>query len=390
MERDRCRINFGKLLPELGSMLLAVLGVYIVSLWQKTVFDIALCNMVMAALGVAVTGFQLRRQYLNEALSYDNAEHLLRFWTCFMIGLMTALICTFLPTGGWPFLPLFVMLSLFSNISTGMIAGASLLMIPVLVSGASVNAFFLYFVSGILAAALFGDMGKEFKIGLPLLLSMLCLLICETAGIILPANARLNLELFLVPAANVIISCILLLGILRLFSTMVVYKYREKYFELNDSENQLLSDYKERARADYFQCVHTSYFCERIAQRLMLDVDALKCAGYYHKWGEELPSLLEEKAFPPKAAGVLREFAQKSYTQKETAVLVCADTVVSTISYMLSKSQDKTIDYEQIIDAVFKRFMDNRTFRQCDITERELNIIQKIFKEEKLYYDFLR
>lgn len=389
MERDRRRITFGKLLPELGSMVLAAAGIYGISVWRKTAFDAALSCMVMAVMGIAVTGFHLRRQYLNDELSYDNDEHLLRFWTCFMIGLAAAFICTFLPAGGWPFLALFVMLALFSNTGTGILGASTLLMIPVLVSGASAAVFFLYFVSGAFAVTLFRDMDREFKIGIPLLLSLLCLFICETANMVLPANAKPNFELFVVPAVNMIISCILLVGILKLFSTMVIYQYREKYFELNDTENQLLSDYKERARADYFQCVHTAYFCERIAQRLTLDVDALKCAGYYHKW-EKLPAFLEEKQFPPKAAGILKEFAEKSYTQKETAVLVCADAVVSSIIYMFSKGQDKGIDYEQIIDAVFKRFMEKRTFRQCDITERELNIIQKIFKEEKLYYDFLR
>lgn len=390
MERDRRRITFWKLLPELGSMVLAAAGIYGISVWRKTAFETTLSCMVMAVLGIAVTGFHLRRQYLNDELSYDNDEHLLRFWTCFMIGLAAAFICTFLPASGWPFLALFVLLALFSNTGTGILGASTLLMIPVLVNGASAAVFFLYFVSGAFAVTLFRDMDKEFKIGIPLLLSLLCLFICETANVVLPANARLNFELFVVPAVNIIISCILLVGILKLFSTMVVYRYREKYFELNDTENQLLSHYKERARADYFQCVHTAYFCERIAQKLLLDVDALKCAGYYHKWGEELLALLEEKKFPPKAAGILKEFAEKSYTQKETAVLVCADAVVSSIIYMFSKGQDKGIDYEQIIDAVFKRFMEKRTFRQCDISEKELNIIQKIFKEEKLYYDFLR
>ncbi len=390
MEKDRRRITFLKLLPELGSMLLAAAGIYGISFWSQDAFDIILRNMVMAATGVAITGFHLRRQYLNGELSYDNEEHFLRFWTCFLIGLAAALACSFLPVGGWPFLTLFVMLALFSSAGTGILAASMLLMLPMLVSGASVEIFFLYFVSGVFGVTLFRDMDKEFKIGLPLTLSLLCLFVCETAIVVLPVNTRLNLELFVVPAVNLIISCILLVGMLKLFSTMVVYRYREKYFELNDTENQLLVGYKERARADYFLCIHTSYFCERIGKKLSLDVDALKCSGYYHRWGEELPALMEEKAFPPKAAGILKEFMEKSCKQKETAVLVCADAVVNTISYMLAKDKDKPIEYVQVIDAVFKRFTDKHTFSQCDITQRELNIIQKIFKEEKLYYDFLR
>lgn len=77
--------------------------------------------------------------------------------------------------------------------------------------------FFLYFISGVFAACLFQHLEQEFAIGIPLFLSLFCLLLCETANVVLLANEHLSLEQFLVPAANLIVSGILLLGILKIF-----------------------------------------------------------------------------------------------------------------------------------------------------------------------------
>lgn len=85
------------------------------------------------------------------------------------------------------------------------------------------------------------------------------------------------------PAANLVVSGILLLGILKFFSGAVVFRDRVRYLDLNDTENQILAKYRQTDRTEYFQCIHTAYFCERIALKLGLDKDALKCAGLYHK-----------------------------------------------------------------------------------------------------------
>jgi hypothetical protein len=118
--------------------------------------------------------------------------------------------------------------------------------------------------------------------------------LCETANVVLPANARLNAELFVIPTANVIISCLLLVGILKLFSGMVIYKYRLKYLELNDNESPVFLEFKEKNKEEYMHMIHTTYFCERIALRLSFDVDALKCAGYYHKLVDKQKEMMED------------------------------------------------------------------------------------------------
>lgn len=393
MEENRpMKFNLKMLLPEVATMLLIAGGIYAYSFWTGTGNEIMLRNVVISVLGIAIAGFLFRQDYVTDGLDYNNSRHPLRFWVAVWISMVISFVCVFLPLGGWPFLPVFVLLSLFSNISVGVLASSSLLMISVLLTDASAGVFFLYFISGIFAASLFNHLKNEFTIGIPWFLSMLCLLVCETANIVLTANEQLNYEQFLVPVANLMVCSMLLLGILKVFSDKVVYQYRDFYLEWNDTENPVLTEYKESDRNLYFGCMHTAFFCERIAMKLSLDSDALKCAGYYHKMKNQFEEFVKVHKFPPAVVTILREYhaSPTCILHKETAVLICADTIINSIQYLLNKNNDRKIDYEQVIDAVFKKFHDAGTFKKCNITMQELNTMQKIFKEEKLYYDFLR
>lgn len=55
--------------------------------------------------------------------------------------------------------------------------------------------FAMYFISGIFAVMLLQHLEKGFRIGLPLISIIVCLLVCETAALILTANARPEPEL---------------------------------------------------------------------------------------------------------------------------------------------------------------------------------------------------
>ena len=214
------------LLPEIFTVIAGSTAVYAMGIFGKQLsVENALRNAVMTAMGLAVAGFFLRREQLDSQLDYDNDEHLMRFWIAVWSCLLLSLACTFLPVGGWPFLPVFVVLSLFSNLPVGILFSSVFLMIASF-EGQTQGIFFLYFISGIFAACLFQHLEQEFAIGIPLFLSLFCLFLCETANIVLLTNEHLSLEQFLVPAANLVVSGILLLGILKFFSGAVVFRDR--------------------------------------------------------------------------------------------------------------------------------------------------------------------
>ena len=392
MEENRPKLTW-KLFPvEILILILGGAGVWLFGGMHQMAQDRLLGACVTAVLGLAVIGFHFRREYLRGRLDYDNEEHIFRFWLCMGVGLAVAFACSFLPAAAWPFLVVFVMLSLFSNLSTGILGASMLLAITVTLSSGTAGHFALYLVSGAFSVALFQNVEKDFRFGIPLFLSILCLLVCETANVVLVVNARPDLEMFVIPAVNIILSSILLFGCLKLFSSIVVYQHREKYLDVNDTEVPVLVEFKEKNRKEYMLGLHTSHFCELIAMQLGMDEDALKCAAYYHRLGEPLKKLMETGAFPPAAQAVLQEYQAggEQVTIKETAVLICADTVVTTISELIQKEPEGKVDFDSVINSIFENFWEKGTFSRCSISIGEFCSMRQIFMKEKLYYDFLR
>lgn len=397
------------LLTGFGLLALAVAGIWLIGTLSQAGQDTLLRNMVITAMGMAVIGLLVRQEALERMMQYDNNEHVLRFFLCLGICLAVALACVFLPVGAWPYLVIYITLALYGSTFLGAAAGSVLLMITVLGSGAQSHMFVMYLISGMIGVSLFRRLDAEFKVGIPLAISLMSLLVCETANVVLFANERLDMELFVVPAANVIISAILLLGILKLFSQSVIYRYRVTYMELTAPECELLTRLKEEAREEYYQSMHTAYFCERIAGRLELDVQAVKAAGFYHKIGvlyqnreedgqdpadagKELFDMFHRQHFPPVMQEILKEYLipERAVRRRETAVLIMADAVTASIIHLLAADKGRDLDYDRIIDSIFKIKMDSGVLSQCLISMSEITQMKKIFKEEKLYYDFLR
>lgn len=381
-------------LPEIGCMTLVALAIwgmnYLGILKQET--SNMLSNIVLYVLGIAVLGFALRKEVMDGTLGYDNNEHPGRLWLCFGMGILVSFICIFLPEAAWPFLPVYVLLELFGSLGIGVLGASMLLAVSVSQSGAGMAVFMMYFISGLFGSILFRHLKNGFKAGIPFVLSLASLLVCETAGTVLVANARPGIESFVLPVANLLVSGIMLLGILKFFSEKVLYRFRESYLDLNDPENEILAALKQQDRQAYMKSIHTAYFCERIAMRLGFNAEALKCAGYYHGMGDKLTELMESHSFPPDVLFILEEYRDRksSVQHKETAVLMASENIINAVMILLDKSEGKNADYDKVIDAVFSRYREAGTFTQCDISMRELHTMEKIFKEEKLYYDFLR
>lgn len=379
-------------LAEFFILLIGTCGVWFLGNIKGIEQDRLLGSSVMTLLGLAVTGFHYRREYLRGSLDYDNESHVFRFWFCVGIGLGVAFICGFLPVSGWPFLVVFVTLSLFSNMSTGILSASVLLLISVNLSGGNELGFALYLVSGAFAVTLFRHLEKDFHFGIPFFLSILCLLVCETAGVVLVINARPDLEMFVIPVVNIILSSILLLGCMKLFSSTVLYRHREHYLDINDTENPILAEFREKDKREYMCGIHVAHFCERIGQQFPLDNDALKCAAYYHRLGEGLEELLKKKFFPSTACEIIKEYraGRNCVTRKETAVLMISDMVVTSVSDLFQKEPDRKVDYPKLIDEIFNGVLFDGSLNHCRITMEEFRIMQRIFREEELYYDFLR
>lgn len=357
-------------------------------------------NSVAAGMGIGIVLFLMAQAKEYDLYDYDNRDYYGRLFLCFLTGFLNAVVCAKLPAGGWPYVPLFVLLALFSNSLIGVCSGSVLLMISVLLSGAGVGVFFLYFISGTAAVCVFRKINGNYKVGVPIIVSMIVLMVSLTAELILFENEKLNPDMLLIPFTNLALTCILLIVILKLFFYLVIYKYRERYMEINDPECPLLVQLKEHSKEEYYRAVHTAYLSDKISKKLGFDDQAAKAGGYYHRIGclqgenswENVRDICLEYEFPPEVLAILQEFLQNNgkILHKESAVLYFADAVVSSILFLISKDADAKLDYDQIIDTIFRKKQDEACFNDCEISLRELNQMKIIFKEEKLYYDFLR
>ena len=356
-------------------------------------------NAILAGTGAFLTCFLFLSE--KDRLSEKNASpaRTSRFAISYGICLAVSLCCAFLPPAGWPFLVVFVMMSLFGGFLPGICGGISFLTFSVLLAGADISIFALYVLTGLLGACLFSRLDEKYRIALPLFVSLSFLFAAETACVVLFANETLKWELFLIPALNVIISLILLLILLKVYSGMEIFKYRIKYLEINDQEFELLVNIKEKDKNVYYRAVHAAYFSERIAQALSLDADAAKTAAYYANAGilykepeKDLEKEFVSYGFPPYARQLLRELTVKNtgIRHKEATVVYMADAVISSILYLFEKKQDTKTDYAAVIETVFQKKWESGSLKNSELTFAEWNRMKKIFKEEKLYYDFLR
>ena len=370
-------------------------------LYGKTVIEIT-GVVVLALLGVSGVIFAIEQSQEADSFLFDNKEHLGRFLVLYLLALAGSLVFPLLPAGGWPYLAAFIGLMLFSNQIVGLSSAAVLLLVTCLLyTGNNGNiAFYVYFVGGLAGIVVFSYLNVSFKVGLPILVSLMVQMVCLAVQEVLLVNEQLKLQLFLIPALNLLVSLILLLILLKYFSFSIIYKNRDLFMDINDPECPLLVELKNASKEEYYHAVHTAYLCDRIAKRLKLDDAMVKACGYYHRIGiikgevnwENTQFILEENRSPQQVKDVLREYldSAEQMVSKETIILLFSDTVITSISYLFSKDPQIEIDYPKIINGIFKKRVESGMIDQSNLTFGEFQEMKKILLEERLYYDFLR
>ena len=398
---EKNKINFVKRISIFGVMFLLAGGIAAAgSVLYQPDTDTMLRNTIMVLAGTGIVIYAYLFSEITGLFIYRNEGKHDRFAFVYLLSLAMAVIFPCLPATGWPFLVIFVFLGVFSNGVTGMAAGSVCLLLAVNFSGGDMAVFWLYFISGLAGIFMFSNLNDDFLVGLPVIISLLVLLLCLTANTILFSREQLTIDQFTIPAINLMVCCILLLIVLKAFSSSVIHKDQEKYMEINDPECPLLVQLKDMSKEEYYHAIHTAYLGDRIAKRLQLDDAAVKACGYYHRIGrlkgentwENVSSICDEYHFPANTKRILREYVDGSekVVSKETIVVLFADCIVSSILYLFKKDPTAQLDYKQLIDTVFKKKLETDELWDNAISLAQLTEMKKIFVEEKLYYDFLR
>lgn len=396
---EKNRINKIKLISvKMLVLFIAIFGIGFMTYACGGNSDEILRNVIISFMGNALLVFLLIQAKEFHEYSYDNENYELRFWICYVISFLIAIIVAKLPSFGWPFASIYLVLSLFSNSLIGICASSFLLICTSLISEVGISVFIVYFVCGIITVSLFRHLDEQYKIGIPMISSLIMIFVGVSIDSLLFQERFFECYLLLMPILNVVITFVLNLLILKVFSNLVIYKNQDKYLDINDPEFELLVNLKQKSREEYYRVLHIAYLSDKISKKLNLNNHAVKGAAYYHNIGfliennslDHVMEVCDRFQFPVEVKDIINEFLSEHVISKETAVLYFSDAVVNSILYVIKNSEETKIDYDKVIDVVFDKKKESEKLKNCKMSIWELNQMQNIFKEEKLYYDFLR
>ncbi len=198
--------------------------VWLGSILYHSQTDQMIRNIVMILAGSGIVIFSYVMSETNGFFVYRNEGRYGRFAFTYLVSLVSSVFLPFLPVTGWPFLVLFVLLGVFSNGMTGLVSGSLCLLLAVNFAGCDYAIFWLYFISGMAGILVFSTLDEEFRVGIPMLISLLVLALSLTANVILFAKERLSIAQFMIPGINLMVCCILLLVSLKMVSSTVIHK----------------------------------------------------------------------------------------------------------------------------------------------------------------------
>ena len=172
---------------------------------------------------------------------------------------------------------------------------------------------------------------------------------------------------------------------------LTIGEINDMYMEINDAEFSLLKALKDKNPDEYFRAIHTAYLAERIAMGLGFNSRAVKTCSYYHRIGiidgkmdwDSVSHYYTEFNFPLEAIEFLKEYMVPSKSvpkSRESLTVQLSETVIASIMYLLKKDPNANINYDQLIDGIIDKKIDNGELNEYEVTFRELHEMRKILK----------
>ena len=338
----------------------------------------------------------------KDGFSYDNYYKRNRFFIVYMIMVVLSCIFSLIPNEFWPYMALFVIMALFSNLEIGMVSGVFFVTLSVMLEeSGSIGELFMYVLAGAIALALFKDLKENTSIALPVFISLLMQAVLLIAFSVLFQNRTLSINLLILPILNLMLNLIIMLIFLNMFGVYVIRKSNDMYMEINDVEYPLLVALKEKDKDEYFRAIHTGYLAERIAMGLGFNARAVKTCAYYHRIGlldgglkwADVEHYYVENNFPIESIEFLHEYiepAKGAIKTKEALAVQLSETVIASIMYLIKQNKDAKIDYDKLIDGILDKKVADGDLKDYAVTFRDFDKMRALLKKEKLYYDFLR
>ncbi len=353
-------------------------------------------------LGILMTGmllFAFEYSKKRDDFSYHNREHLFRICLSYTVGLLASVGGALAPAFMFPLLSFGLVFFFMTNLSIGISAYFLFCMNITLLSGAGIEVFFFYFITGFVAMIICQERKYDYHVVFPVAIVTMLSIVSITALYILRFY-KITPDMIINPSVGIVSNAVILLISLHIIGKKIVHPFEDKYIEINDPEYNLLAQLKEHDKAQYYHAIHTAYLSDRIAGKLDLNRKLSKGGGYYHKIGilrdtdyiTVNKEIALEYRFPSDLTQLINEIESPGTfpKHKEALVVMMADSVVSSISFLIQKDPSMKIDYSQVIDVVFDKKMESGILKNSKMEFREYYLMKQYFKEEELYYDFLR
>ena len=109
-------------------------------------------------------------------------------------------------------------------------------------------------------------------------------------------------------------------------------------------------------------------------------------------WDEIQPYFVEFD-FPREALDLLHEYltgGENAPVSKEATVVMFCDLLVSSLMQAFAQDRERQVEMDSFIEDLVNEKLYHGALNQSELSMRELNEMKKLFKREKLYYDFLR
>lgn len=390
---------YQKILLFVGTVVVSAASAFV---YGKTDMEAAAVAIFAAAVAGGLL-FTLEQGFGSHTFLFDNEEHPERFTAAYLVFLLGSVLFPKLPSGGWPYLAVFVGLELFGSQLLGIVGGCGLLMITTLLSGGDGVLFFVYFIAGSTGCIVFSCMDKSFRVREPLLAAVFIQAAVLSVREVLLAQEQVSLQIFIIPAVNTFVCAVLLMVLLKMIHYYEISGRQKVLTEINDPEHELLGKLKAFSEEEYNHALHTAYLCDKTASGMgkdKIDAQVVKACGYYHRIGllkgdntwDNIYSVLKEYRFPKEVTGILKEYAQKDkgVQSVEGVILFFCDTIESSLNYLFLKKLKTELNYQKIVGAIFKNKAESGMIDNSSISLKELQEMKNILTEEKLYHDFLR
>ncbi len=380
------------------------LFVLLFSLIMGKGYELILRNTIAAFIFAGTVIFMIKDAGARgkESFFFDNYYKPYRFYVSFMGMVLLSCLFSLVPNEFWPYMSLFLILVLFSNVEIGMITGIGFVMISVMLEeNGSYSEFFMYVIAAMVAVTLLRDLKETTNIGYPVFISLLTQAVLLSAFSVLFQNRTLSFSLFILPVLNLMLNLIIMVAVLNMIGVYMIRKSNDMYMEINDVEYPLLVQLREKDKDEYKKIVHTTYLAERIALDRGFNDRAVKTCSYYHWIGSyegkknwiDVEDTFKEHKFPIEAMEFLHEYIDPPKGQLRSAEALSvelSEAVITEIMALIKKDKDAKIDYDKLIDGILDKKYSDGDLKDYDVTFRDFDKMRALLKKEKLYYDFLR